>query len=616
MKKTFVAGLCLCMILSMLTGTALAAPSLEEEVLPVLAVMGVINGDENGNLDLSASVTRAQFVKMAVAASKYKTQGQAVSSVSPYPDVPAKAWYSGYITTARDNSYISGYLDGTFRPDNYVTLEEAISVMLKVMGYSGTDFAAGYPAAHMSLYYSLDLDNGMTAVQGGIMKRSDCAVLIYNCLNAKAKSGKIYASELGYSVDSSNKINYAALTSSLAQGPVVNSGSSISSLVGFEPVSVYKNRRTSSLSSIAYGDVLYYIKDVKTVWAYSDKISGTVQAISPSTASPTSVTVSGITCTLGSSSAVYSFSDLGTVKVGDNVTLLLGVGGQCVYVLSGDSTTQTLYGVVSSVGTKTVTDSYGSSVQDNYITIASTDGNTYNYSYDGSLDEGDVAKVVISDGKISISKAKSSVTLSGTVDNKDLGSYSMDSSTQIIDYLSGRAVSVPVSRLDGVYISQSKVAFCMLDDDGVIDKLILQNVTGDNLDYGVATTVNESSDIMDGSSSYVYIVDGTQKVYSAQVTYNVKEGPCSIEYKSDGTVKSLSSLTGKKVTAMGSYTMTLSGTGEMKKSEDIQTYIKNGDEYYLSSLMNVSLDTHTLTAYYDKEAKNGGCIRIVIATEK
>ena len=145
----------------------------------------------------------------------------------------------------------------------------------------------------------------------------------------------MYASQLGYAIDAQGRINYAALTSSLTQGPVMMGNGSISQLVGFTPVTVYRDRRLSSADKISYGDVIYYIKDVRTVWVYSQKVSGVVQAISPSTASPSSVTVSGVTVPLGSSSAIYDFSDLGTVKVGDKVTLLLGAGGQCVFVTAG-----------------------------------------------------------------------------------------------------------------------------------------------------------------------------------------------------------------------------------------------------------------------------------------
>ena len=73
MRRKAAALLCaLALSLSLCVPSAMAAQSAQGEVLPVLAAMGVMNGDEKGNLNLSANVTRAAFIKMAVAASSYK----------------------------------------------------------------------------------------------------------------------------------------------------------------------------------------------------------------------------------------------------------------------------------------------------------------------------------------------------------------------------------------------------------------------------------------------------------------------------------------------------------------------------------------------------------------
>lgn len=604
------------MIAAMLPAAALAAPAQDEEVLQVLAVMGVMNGDQNGNLNLGNKVTRAEMVKMAIAASTFKKQGDTPSVLSPYPDVKAGSWMSGYITVARDNGIITGYLDGTFRPDNYVTLEETVSIMLKVMGYSGTDFAAGYPAAHMNLYYSLNLDEDMTAKQGQELTRADCAQLVYNSLNSNAKGGKSYATTLGYSVDSNGKINYADLTLSVAKGPVMNDGGKIESLVGFTPITVYRDRRASSLSELKYGDVLYYVEEVRGVWAYSAKVSGVVQKISPSTVSPTSVTVSGVTVALGTSSVIRAFSDLGTVKVGDNVSLLLGVGGSAVFVLTGEAASQTVYGVVTSVGLTSLTDEVGSAVQGKYLTMTATNGSVYSYPYSGSgYKAGDIVKVSVSGGNISFARAKSNETPSGTVKNGKLGQYKLTNDTEIVDYLTGRTVTVTNERLEGVSIAPSKVSFCVVDENNNIEKMVLANVTGDCMDYGVATTVSKTDDLMSGASTYVYIVNGVTSALNAQTNYAVKKGPCAIQY--DGMkVKSMSSLTGKAITDIGAFEITLSGGDTMRRSTNIQVYLQKGDDYYLSSMNSVSLDTHKLTGYYDKETSQGGAVRVIIASEK
>ena len=93
----------------------------DSEKAQVLQLLEVMNGEENGNLNLDAPVTRAEFVKMAVCASVNKdSAGQ--SAVSLFPDVTDSHWAVGYVSTAIKAGLVSGYLDGTFRPENTVKL--------------------------------------------------------------------------------------------------------------------------------------------------------------------------------------------------------------------------------------------------------------------------------------------------------------------------------------------------------------------------------------------------------------------------------------------------------------------------------------------------------------
>ena len=91
----------------------------------------------------------------------------------------------------------------------------------------------------------------------------------------------------------------------------------------------------------------YYNENLQTVWVYSDKVSGTLTALSPSSAAPTSITVTGTEYELGTSTAIYKCSSQGEFSTGDVVTLLLGMNGEVVDLLSassaGSSTSSTVY---------------------------------------------------------------------------------------------------------------------------------------------------------------------------------------------------------------------------------------------------------------------------------
>ena len=86
MKRIAATLLSLTLALGLLAGAAGPARAADqEEVLQVLALLGVLNGDENGDLNLSGPVTRAQFAKMCVAASPLRDQGRYPSGLSPFP---------------------------------------------------------------------------------------------------------------------------------------------------------------------------------------------------------------------------------------------------------------------------------------------------------------------------------------------------------------------------------------------------------------------------------------------------------------------------------------------------------------------------------------------------
>ena len=89
-----------------------------------LAGKGVISGYPDGTFKPDASITRAEFVTMAMNFANAE-KGTACS----FPDVPQNMWYYGAIAGATQNGWISGYPDGTFGPDRYIARAEVTSVI-------------------------------------------------------------------------------------------------------------------------------------------------------------------------------------------------------------------------------------------------------------------------------------------------------------------------------------------------------------------------------------------------------------------------------------------------------------------------------------------------------
>ncbi len=165
-----------------------------------IQALGIITGDSSGDLNLSSPVTRAEFVTMMTAASSYKDSIGEGSGVSLFKDVKSDHWASEYIKLAVEQGWMSGYVDGTFRPDDQITLKEACTALLKMLGYDSSTLAGSYPSAQLSKASSVGLRDDVDAVQGEALTRQDCVMLFYNLLVSDDSSGTVYGTTLGYTV--------------------------------------------------------------------------------------------------------------------------------------------------------------------------------------------------------------------------------------------------------------------------------------------------------------------------------------------------------------------------------------------------------------------------------
>ena len=101
-----------------------------------------------------------------------------------FTDVDSGNEYAPDIRIAVQQGWLSGYTDGSFRPDNGVTLEETCTAALKLLGYDVTTLSGSFPAAQLNKAGSLGLRTGLSAVQGQGLTLEDAAVLFYNALTA------------------------------------------------------------------------------------------------------------------------------------------------------------------------------------------------------------------------------------------------------------------------------------------------------------------------------------------------------------------------------------------------------------------------------------------------
>ena len=96
--------------------------------ISTLTNAGIILGYNDGTFKPDAPITRAQLAAIAVRFSTVIYDGD-----STFNDVPSSHWASRYIALAEYLGWINGYRDNTFKPDQYITRAEAITLINRVL---------------------------------------------------------------------------------------------------------------------------------------------------------------------------------------------------------------------------------------------------------------------------------------------------------------------------------------------------------------------------------------------------------------------------------------------------------------------------------------------------
>ena len=482
MKKRLLAFLLAVSIaVSMLVMPASAAGN--NTAVQFAITLGAMDSEQSGALN--AAVTRGTFARMLTSYSTYRESVSSQGAVGTlYTDLPGSSAWAPYVRIAVQQGWMNGYTDGSFRPNNAVTLEEACTAVLKLMGYKMTDLSGAFPNAQLNKAGEIGLRAGLDRRQGEAMNYEDCAVLLYNALTANNASGSAYGTTLGFTVSNGQVDGSTILLSSL-EGPFVASESTV---LPFVPASVYRNDKVSGSAELNKYDVYYYSESLKTLWVYTRRAAGRITEVSPSASAPASITVAGTSYTLGSTAIASQVSSLNGGGVGQVVTLLLGMNNVAAGIITGEEADEVFYGVVQSSARNLIDEDNSADVLQT-VKVLCTDGLAREVNVDKSLNfpAGWLVEVRVSPEGESVKKIDER-SVSGTVNENAtaLGDMALADDVQILDTSTGGvAGTVRPSRLSGTKLNMLNVRYYTLNDNGEIDRLILNDVTGDLWKYGV-----------------------------------------------------------------------------------------------------------------------------------
>lgn len=597
------------------------AAVIQDSNLPekVITVLGIMTPRSNGSLELDKKATRAQFSKMLVQTSTWKdTAGKKVGT-SLFPDVKRSYWAAPYIKIAIENNWLQANLSGKFRPESGIVLQDAVNGVVKLLGYTDEDFIGNKVSAQMNFYYANQLNTNISKKQNQVLTRRDAMNLLYNTLTAETKSGQIYAETLGYKLDAEQEVDYLSLIDSKMKGPVVVAGNWKSKIpFSINSALIYRNGTKVTSSKIKQDDVLYYSKNLKTIWAYSDKVTGTYTKAAPDRVNPESVVVAGNTYTIATQKAAYDLSTLGTFDIGDKVTLLLGKNKGIVEVRSAVSNKTSVSGIIIEKGKYSDSNSDNASVQ-TYIKMIDATGVEHQYDCDtDKLIVNDPVQVSFIGDKTVVNKLDL-YNIYGKVNDTatKLGEYDLAEDVQILDYRSGKSCVVPKKKLAGVNLYSTDIRYYHRNTSGEITELILWDVTGDLYDYGILLSGSEGGAGMQAFGTYNYDINGKQGTASTNVKLGITtEGPAQFSFDRLGVLVGIKSMRASEVKGL-SETEIFDGKESFKIADTAVVYLEKDGKYYLTSLDKVAdLTRYELKAYYAQNHLHGNDVRVFVAKER
>lgn len=267
--KNLTRVLALVLVFSMILGTVAFAAFTDvkdtddyAEAIETLAGLGIIKGYEDGTFGADKAITRAEAVAIVNRIQNLSAAADGAAGASLYTDVAANHWAIGDINLATQMGTVSGDGNGMFRPEDQVSYQEMVKMLVVALGYqpAATD-KGGWPTGYLvvaSQYGVLDdtVNGGAAPATRGVV-----AQLTFNALTAPMMEQTGYGDDKSYEVKDVAGARKTLLTEKLSiykvdVTPVATDVTSIDGSakadVGKVRVNIEMNQKTTRSDSDAF----------------------------------------------------------------------------------------------------------------------------------------------------------------------------------------------------------------------------------------------------------------------------------------------------------------------------------------------------------------------------
>ena len=178
-----------------------------------LRLLGIVSGTGGTSFSPDRALTRAEFCKLAV---ELMGNGDKVASQmnrTVFQDVPSTHWARGYIAVATQGTttgsgdtavttpgIIRGDAYGNFNPDRAITYGEAVTILVRILGYGDSDVGMVWPDGYLAKADELEITEGLNLTANDTITRGQAALMMENLLFTNSKEGKEYLTTLGCTI--------------------------------------------------------------------------------------------------------------------------------------------------------------------------------------------------------------------------------------------------------------------------------------------------------------------------------------------------------------------------------------------------------------------------------
>ncbi|MGK5510855.1 S-layer homology domain-containing protein [Brevibacillus formosus] len=153
-----------------------------EKTVKRLEALGLVAGYGNGEYGVDKTITRAEFATLVVRARGLEQGAKLAQFSNSYTDVKSTDWFAGFVNVASGEEIVKGFPDKSFKPQNQVTYAEAVTMIVRALGYEPS-VKGVWPNSMISKASELNIARSITtpnnaATRGDIFKMLDNALRV------------------------------------------------------------------------------------------------------------------------------------------------------------------------------------------------------------------------------------------------------------------------------------------------------------------------------------------------------------------------------------------------------------------------------------------------------